>query len=422
LRRIAPLLRAWGFRAIAYLRDDFISFAVVNSCKDGIVRQISRRGFLYGSAALSLAARPGWIQAAQGGSKELLLVGTQTAETSKGIYAYTLDGATGGLTQIGLAAEADNPTFLVLAPNGRTVFVANELAEYEGKSGGAVSSYTLDRKNAKLTKINEVASHGAATCHVAVDHTGRAVFAANYNGGSAVSFLVSAGGRLSPSISFEQYTGHGPDKDRQTVPHAHRVTVSPDNRFLLVNDLGLDEIHIYRLDAATAKLTLNDPPAWKSAPGAGPRALRFHPNGRWAYCVTEMKSTVDVLHWDAHRGALETVQVLSMVPDSFHGVTGGADIVFDRAGRFAYAIDRFDDIVVTFSISPADGKLTLLNRISCGGKVPRHLTLDPSGRWVLVANQASDNIAVFARDEKSGLLTGPGKSFPLSKPQCLVFA
>ena len=229
----------------------------------------------------------------------MLLVGTQTAETSKGIYAYALNSATGDLQQIGLAAEADNPTFLTLAPDGETVLVANETDQYEGKSSGAVSSYRLDRKNAKLVKISESATEGPGTCHVAVDHTGRAAFAANYCGGSATSFRLNANGHLSAAVWFEQYNGHGPNKRRQTMPHAHRVTVSPDNRFLLVNDLGQDEIHIHRLDAATAKVTPNDPAVWKSAPGAGPRALRFHPNGRWAYCITEMGSTVDVLDWNA---------------------------------------------------------------------------------------------------------------------------
>jgi len=257
---------------------------------------------------------------------------------------------------------------------------------------------------------------------VAVDHTGRSVFAANYSGGSAASFSVSDDGHLSPAVSFEQYTGHGPDPDRQQAPHAHRVTVSPDNRFLLVNDLGLDEIHIYRLDADTAKLTPNAPPAWKSAPGAGPRALLFHPNGRWAYCVTEMASTVDVLHWDRQRGTLQTMQTLSLKPEGYQGVTGGCDIVFDRHAHFAYVADRFDDIIVTFAVSRSDGKLTLLNRTSCGGKIPRHLALDPSGRWLLVANQVSDNIAVLARNPLSGQLTPSAKTFPLSKPQCLVFA
>jgi 6-phosphogluconolactonase len=386
------------------------------------VRQISRRGFLYGSAALSIATRPWFAQAKPYAGTGLLLVGTQTAETSKGIYAYTFDAATGDLKQIGLAAEADNPTFLALSPRRDLVFVANELDQHDGKASGAVSSYTLDRKNARLIKINEVASLGGATCHVAVDHTGRSVFAANYSGGSAASFSVSDDGHLSPAVSFEQYTGHGPDPDRQQAPHAHRVTVSPDNRFLLVNDLGLDEIHIYRLDADTAKLTPNDPPAWKSAPGAGPRALLFHPSGRWAYCVTEMASTVDVLHWDRKRGTLETMQMLSLKPEGYQGVTGGCDIVFDRHAHFAYVADRFDDIIVTFAVSPSDGKLTLLQRTSCGGKIPRHLALDPSGRWLLVANQVSDNIAILARDPRSGQLTPSAKSFPLSKPQCLVFA
>jgi 6-phosphogluconolactonase len=199
------------------------------------------------------------------------------------------------------------------------------------------------------------------------------------------------------------------------------VTASPDNRFLLVNDLGLDVIHVYKLDAGTAKLTPNEPAVWRSAPGAGPRALQFHPNGRFAYCVTEMASGVVVLHWDAQPGVLETVQEVTMRPAEFQGTTAGDDIVIDREARFAYATDRFDDIVVTFAISPESGRLAVLGRTDCGGKVPRHLALDPTGRWLLVANQASDNIAVFARDVRTGVLK-VGKSFSLSKPQCLVFA
>jgi 6-phosphogluconolactonase len=385
------------------------------------LKRIDRRGFIFGSAALSVVGRRGFALAKGLAGGGLLLVGTQTGASSRGIYAYSFEAATGELKALGLAAEADNPTFLALAPNGRTVLVANELDTYEGKSGGAVSTYTLDRASSRLTKISEVASLGGGTCHVAFDHTGRSAFAANYGGGSAASFSVDADGRLNPAVSFFQYSGQGPDKSRQMGPHAHRVTVSPDNRFLLVNDLGLDEIHIYRLDAASAKLTPNDPPAWRSAPGAGPRALQFHPNGRFAYCVTEMTSSVVVLRWDARRGVLETVQEVVMRPPEFQGTTGGSDIVIDREARFAYAADRFDDIIATFAISPQDGRLTLLNRTSCGGKVPRHLALDPSGRWLLVANQVSDNIAVLARDRRTGQLA-EGTSFPLSKPQCLVFA
>jgi 6-phosphogluconolactonase len=385
------------------------------------LKRINRREFVFGSAAFSFVGGRGFTVAQGMGVGRLLLVGTQTSGTSKGIYSYSFDSAAGELRLLGLAAEAENPTFLALALNGRTVLVANELDTYEGKSSGAVSTYALDRSRARLSKFNEVASGGAGPCHVAFDHTGRAAFAANYGGGSAASFAVGADGRLSPAVSFFQYSGHGPDQDRQKGPHAHRVTVSPDNRFLLVNDLGLDAIHIYRLDAATAKLTPNEPAEWRSSPGAGPRALLFHPNGKFAYCVTEMASDVVVLRWNAASGRLETVQEVGVRPPDFKGTTGGSDIVIDREARFAYAADRFDDIVATFAISPSDGRLTLLNRISCGGKVPRHLALDPSGRWLLVANQASDNIAVLGRDARTGQLAA-GKSFPLSKPQCLVFA
>jgi 6-phosphogluconolactonase len=402
------------------------SLSVNRAIVDGMneetrLKRITRRGFIFGSAAMSMAVRrrSAFAQGASGG--QLLLVGTQTAASSKGIYAYSFEAATGELKERGLAVEADNPTFLTLAPNRKTVLVANELDTYEGKSSGAVSIYTLDRATARLTKVNEVASLGGGTCHVAVDHTGRSAFAANYGGGSAASFSVGADGRLSPAVSFFQYSGHGPDPKRQAGPHAHRVTVSPDNRFLLVNDLGLDVIHIYHLNPATATLTQNQPPVWHANPGAGPRALQFHPNGRFAYCVTEMTSSVVVLRWEARTGVLETVQEVVMRTPDFQSTTAGSEIVIDREARFVYAADRFDDIIATFAISAKDGRLTLLNRVSCGGKVPRHIALDPSGRWLLVANQASDNIAVLRRDARTGQLTEAGKSFPLSKPQCLVF-
>ncbi len=383
----------------------------------------SRRKFLKDSSIVSLAARSGLVHAKNTQAGNLLLVGTQTigTSTSKGIYAYTFDPVSGELKQIGLAAASENPTFLALAPDRKTVFAANELDKFEGQKSGAVSSFLLDHANAKLTEVNQVAAHGDGTCMVSVDHTGHCVFAANYGGGSAASFAVDKGGHLSQSVSFFQYTGHGPTKQQSTA-HAHRVTVSPDNRFLLVNDLGLDKIHIYRLDAATARLTPNTPSEWKAAPGSGPRALQFHPNGKWVYCANEISSTVNVLHWDAQRGALETVQDLALLPPAYHGPAAASEIVLDQAGHFAYAAVRFGDFVAWLKISQKDGTLSLLDRSSCGGKVPRHIALDPSDRWLLSANEETNNIAVFARNQLTGHLAHTGKSFPQAKPQCLVFA
>lgn len=354
-------------------------------------------------------------------NRRLLLVGTQTHKDSKGIYGYRWDPATGELQGGELAAASDNPTFLALDPAANCLYAANELDDFEGQKSGAVSAFAVDHATGKLRPINQVSALGAGTCNVSVDAVGRAAFCANYVGGSASSFYLHPDGQISNAVSHFQYTGHGPNAERQAVPHAHRVTVSPDNRWLLVNDLGLDRIHIYHLDPTNARLTPNQPPSWHAAPGSGPRALRFHPNGHIAYCVCEMGSVVNVLHWDTQKGTLHELQTISLIPEDYHGPSTGCDIVLTRDARFAYAINRFYDSAETFSIAK-DGKLTLLARSSCGGKTPRHLALDPTERWLLVANQDSDNIAVFARDAKSGKLAETGKSYPRVKPQCLVFA
>lgn len=381
---------------------------------------ISRRAFLYTSAATAIATHTA-SSAAQGLGSKLLLVGTQTAKTSKGIYSYSFDPVTGELTKIGLAAATENPTFLVAAPDRKTIIVANELESYEGQKSGAVSSFSLNPATGILSKVSQVPSKGGSPCHVAVDHTGSSVFAANYSGGSAISYKLTEHDHLSGSVSFYQYRGHGTDASRQEGPHAHRVTLSPDNKFLLVNDLGLDLIHIYTLDAPTARLTPNETAVWRAPDGSGPRALIFNPNGKYAYCVTEMTSQVIVLKWDAEAGSLTTVQELQLPIQPHEGAATGDDIVIDKTGRFAYVTNRGDDFIATIAVSADGSRLTFQRRSSCGGTVPRHLTLDPSEKWLMVANQGSDNIAVFARDPNSGHLAETGKSFPISIPQCLVF-
>jgi 6-phosphogluconolactonase len=381
--------------------------------------KISRRNVLRGLAAAPLAMR--WC-AAERGDKNVLFVGTQTKESSKGIYACRWDGAKGEIELIGLAAETENPTFIALSPDAKYLYAANEVESFQGQKGGGVSSFAVDAKAGKLTAINAVSAKGAGTCHVEVDKTGQAVFCANYTGGSAGSFHVKADGGLTEAVSFFQYTGHGPNPDQDSA-HAHRTTVTPDNRRLLINDLGLDCIHIYDLDAATAKLTPHDPAEWKAALGSGPRALRFHPNGKWAYCVLELSSEVAALSWDARVGSLTTIQRLSLIPEGYTGKTPHAsEIVLDRAGHFAYAADRFDDVLVTFRVDTATGKLTKLGTSKYGGKTPRHIALDPTEQWMLVANQDSDDISVVRRDTKTGLLAETAtREFGIVKPQCLVF-
>ncbi|MFT4113550.1 lactonase family protein [Silvibacterium sp.] len=388
---------------------------------------MNRRRFLrtaIQSAAVAPLAARGWRAFAADAGQQLLYVGTQTLKpsTSQGIYAYSFDAATGTLTQKGLAAWGDNPTYLVFSPDKKYLYACNEIDHFGGAKSGGVSAFAVDADAAKLNFLNAVPSEGYGTTHIAIDHTGKAVFAASYDSGSAASFHVEPDGRVSMPVSHFQYTGHGPDASRQTSPHAHWVTVSPDNRYLFVNDLGLDCIHIYKLDAATAKLTPNTPDAWHSDPGAGPRSLLFHPNGKVAYCVEEMASVIAVLNWDAAKGSLTTVQKISTRTENWTGPTAtGCKMVLTHDGLFGYACDRGDNNISSFKVDPETGKLSLLGRTPCGGDIPRHIALDKSEKWLLVANQVSDTISVIARDSVAGTLAATSKTYPISRPQCLLF-
>jgi 6-phosphogluconolactonase len=359
----------------------------------------------------------------------MLFVGTGTSTGSKGIYLFEFDSSTGELKPQGLAAEAASPSFLALSPDRQFLFAVNEIDTHQGQKTGAVSSYALGQSkgkpNGKLTLINTVASGGSGPCHVNIDQTGRVLLVANYSGGSAASFQIDWNGRLSNAVSEFHYpsTGAsaGQDKDRQAASHAHHATVSPDNRFAYINDLGLDCIHIYRLDPSTAKLTPNIPAEWVAAPGSGPRVLRFHPNGKWAYCVNELASTIDLLDWHPETGALTLAQKTELVPKDLKGTSRAAEIIFDKKGEYAYASDRFADFIAGFAIDQWNGKLTFPRQTPCGGKIPRHIALDPTEKWILAANQDSNLIAVFSRDLKTGQLQTSGPTAPIQSPQCLLF-
>jgi 6-phosphogluconolactonase len=384
---------------------------------------VSRRGFLLGTAAVSLSIAARGLAEPALDSKRIL-VGSGTPD---GILAFGWDDATGILTPQGIAAGISHSTWLGLSPDRRNLYVACELDEFQGKPSGAVASYAL--ADGKLTAISVVPSTGKGTCQLTTDHTGHVVICVNYAGGSAASF-VATDGKLGAPAWREQYIGypgHGPVADRQEMAHAHFASLSPDNRFVYINDLGSDKIHIYRLNAATGKLT----PAgtFHAEPGCGPRTLHFHPDGKVAYCVNELNSTVTVLAWKAGDGSLSPIQTVKLLPEGTQtkhgGVTNtGCDAVLTRDGRFAYFANRGDDFLMSFHIDPATGKLSAFKgdpRTSCGGKVPRNFTLDPTERWMLVANQVSGNLSVFARDPKTGVLANEGKNYPAATPMCIVF-
>ncbi len=360
------------------------------------------------SAATLAATAPSF--AASG--RQRVFVGSNTPD---GILAYDWDPATAELTPAGVAAKLANVDWITFSPGREFLYAASEVESFNGKPTGEVASFSV--KNGGLLPLSTRNSASVGTCHVALDHTGRVLLSADYGGGSAASFLVTAGS-LSPAVWTEHYTAHGPDVHRQQSAHAHFASYSPDNRFAYINDLGGDCIHIYSVNAATAALT----PAgtYHSAPGAGPRTLHFHPNGHTAYSINEMASTVDVLEWSKANGSLALQTSINLVPAG--SPTHGCDTIIARDGKSVYFANRGDNSIYFFRADPKTGSLTRVGRTSCGGKTPRNFVLDPTERWMLVANQGSSLISVFARSPETGAVAEEGKSFAAPTPMCILFA
>ena len=353
----------------------------------------------------------------------LFYVGTYTEEgsKSKGIYAFRYDAGTGQITALGMAAETTNPSFVALHPNGRFLYAVNEVGNYKGPNSGGVSAFSIDHATGKLTFLNEVASRGADPCYITVDKTGNYVLVANYTGGSVAVFPVSPDGKLSEASAFVQHTGKGSDPKRQEGPHAHSIDLSPDNHFAMVDDLGLDELLVYKFDSAKGSLTPNDPPFAKLDPGAGPRHFALRPDGKFAYVVAEMGHTVTVFSNDAGSGKLKPIQTITTLPKDFTGRNDDAEIQVHPSGKFVYASNRGDDSIAIYAIDKTKGTLTQVGIVHTGGKEPRSFEIDPAGTLLFAANQKSDNIVVFQIDTKTGLLAPTGKVLEVGSPVCVKF-
>lgn len=356
--------------------------------------------------------------------KYFFYVGTYTQDksSSKGIYVYQYDAATQQITPLGLAAETTNPSFLALSPDGRFLYAVNELGDYKGPNSGGVSAFSVDKATGKLTFLNEVQSRGAGPCYISVDKTGKWVLVANYDGGSVAVFPAHADGTLGEASSFVQHTGHGADPKRQEAPHAHSIDLSPDNRFAYVDDLGLDELLVYKFDASKGTLTPNDPPYVKLDPGSGPRHFALASSAKFAYVVSEIKGTVTVFANDARTGKLTTLQTVSTQTEGFKGDIEDAEIEIHPSGKFLYASNRGDgNSIAVFAIDPNKGTLTPVEITPTQGKAPRHFMFDPTGTLLLAENMSSNNVVVFRIDQKTGKLTPTGKTFDVGQPVCLKF-
>ncbi len=358
---------------------------------------------------------------AQSGRTDLVFVGTYTGHGSQGIYAYRFDLETGQTTSIGLVAETENPTFLAVHPSGRFLYAVNEVDEYEGKPSGSVSAFAIDRKTGALRLLNRVGSLGKGPAHLSLDQTGKYLLVANYGGGNVAVFPIGDDGRIGTSTSFVQHSGSGANPERQAGPHAHQIIVSSDNRFVLVADLGLDEVLVYKFDAKHGTLSPNNLQFAKTEPGAGPRHAAFQPNGRILYVLNELTSTVDTFSFDPRSGKTKELESLSTLPKNFAGKNTDAEIVVDAKGKFVYASSRGHDSMTVFTVDPKTGRLSQVQDISSGGKAPRNFAIDPTGKWLFAANQNSNNIVLFQVDPNTGQLTPIQRVLETNAPVCVVF-
>jgi len=349
-------------------------------------------------------------------------VGTYTATTSsKGIYALRFDTEKGQLTSLGVAAETADPSFLAVHPNGKYLYAVNEISTFNGGAGGAVSAFSISAKTGALKFLNQVPTRGAGPCHVSVDKSGAYVLVANYDGGSIASFAVHEDGSLGTASGFVQHSGSGPNKQRQEGPHAHWIGTSPDNRFALAVDLGLDQVIVYGFDSSKGIFEPVLSGFAKVKPGAGPRHLAFHPNGKFAYVLSEMDSSVTVFSYQAKNGAFSSLQTISALPKEYAGRKEAAEIAVDPSGKFLYTSNRGHDSIAIFEINPAKGTLKSLGQVLSGGQTPRHFAIDPTGTFLLAENQESNNIVVFHIDPATGNLTPTGQTIEVPSPVCITF-
>jgi 6-phosphogluconolactonase len=375
------------------------------------------------SAVLCMIFTFGHSTRAAASGKFLVYVGTYTTkQSSKGIYVYRFDATSGQLTSVGLAAESTDPSFLAVHPSGKYLYAVNEVDEFGGQKSGAVTAFQIDHKSGLLKVLNQQATRGGGPCHISLDKTGKYVFVANYGGGSVAAFPVHDDGSLGDASAFVQHSGSSIDKERQEKPHAHWIGVSPDNRFVLSADLGLDEVLVYRFDSSKGSLTPNDPPFAKVDSGAGPRHFAFSRSGKFGYVLSEMATTVTAFSYNAAKGSLSVIQTVPTLPKDYAGPKEAAELVVHPSGKFLYASNRAGaDAITAFAIDPVKGTLKHIGQFPTKGKTPRNFAIDPSGKFLLAANQESNNIVVFRINTATGALTPTGQTVEVSAPVCVTF-
>jgi len=358
------------------------------------------------------------VLSVQAQQEQYLLAGTYTNGKSEGIYVYAFNVLNAD-TRFVHIAKSSNPSFLAVSPNNKFVYAVNENADSTRFTvSGSISAFAFNAVSGRLSALNKISSGGKHPCYVAVDHSGKWVFTGNYSSGNIGLLRLHPDGSLDSIQQVVQHSGSGPDKNRQQGPHVHATFLSAGNKYLYVPDLGIDKVLVYRFNKRKGKLKLHATAA--SIPGSGPRHFDIAPGNKFAYLLEELTGTV--VCYKLKKGRLQFQQRISILPADFKGVIGGADIHVSPDGKFLYCSNRGDDNSISiFAIHPADGKLTLTGHQQTLGRTPRNFNIDPSGNFLLVANQNSDEIVIFKIDRNTGLLTDTGKRINVPNPVCIAW-
>jgi 6-phosphogluconolactonase len=378
----------------------------------------TRRSFLSATTATLAATR---LRAAAPSTSEYVYIGSSANGDGEGIHVGKWNAASGTLSDVRLVFPANSPSFQVGSGSSgmRLLFSGHQ----PQPTVAALSSFRVEPSgDLKVINTVTVADLEESMIQIVLDRTQRCLVSASYRSGKVFSFKVAPDGHLSDPVSQFQLAGHGPNARRQTTAHAHGAVISPGNHFALVNDLGTDRIMVYKLNASIAELTPNEPPFYAAAPGSGPRHLAFHPNGKWAYSINELDSTITFLSWNEKTGVLTTVDNISTLsPGADVAKNRAGEVIIDQAGRFLYACNRGPNEELLIYAIEHTGRLTLAGRTPLGGKEARHFALAPGGNFLVVAEQFTNQVSAFTRDRSTGLLVPTGNKYPVNKASCIVF-
>jgi len=347
--------------------------------------------------------------------------GTYTDAVSRGIYVARFDSETGSVGEVSLAVETEQPSFVALHPSGRYLVAVNEtVGDSEDRAGG-LTSFSIHRENGALSPLSRVSSRGGAPCHLVISPDGSSVLVANYVGGNVASYRMNEKGELSEAISVIDHQGTGPDASRQESPHAHSINLDPQGRYAIAADLGIDKLEVHAFDSASSKLQSRPDAAVSLPPGSGPRHFAFHPDGKHAFVINEMTSTLAVLAWDAERGTFSVEQVESTLPGGKE-VPGNstAEVVVHPSGNWVYGSNRGHDSIAVFRWDAAKGRVSPEAHVKTGGKTPRNFAVDPTGQFLFAANQGSDSVTIFRIDPQSGELRETSR-LAVPRPACVRF-